>query len=669
VNIPYHNKALPKGTILREWALEDILGVGGFGIVYRAKGVYFGEEVAIKEYFPGAISDRQDGTTVAPTDSSSEEVYALGLQKFLEEAKVLWGLSKPERHPNIVSVRSLFEIHGTAYMVMDFEHGVSLSQMLKDGRKFDEGSLMALLKPIAEGLDRAHRAGVLHRDIKPANILVDDTGRPVLIDFGSARFESGQATSTKVTFYTPPYAALEQYVKSYPQGPWTDIYALGVTLYQCITGEKPPEVLERMHGEQDQPLSARDWPGFSRVFTSAVDAAMGIRPLERPQSIAAWLDMFAAKPDAPPDDVTRIVTRATEVSRRTIAATVLPTSAAPAQAPIPAARAAAAPAPVRQPSVPRGKGLVWVGVAAAVLAAAGSAVFFLVPGHPAAPQAAVSAAIVATASASGAAHAPKIPAKPADNQLADAAGNLLAEAQQIDRPQREITALTAAKTTIEALTGQIRGLAPDKAAPLTEQRNSAVVGMAHSEANALARSGKSLLNDIALPAGKIAPTAVAAAVTALTEAKSKLDDAVAAALQAQDGMVALNAVKQGLATYAALTKAYGTAAPFYISARRRDVAALDTAAHAVSDKLAALGKVSQPWLLASQARKDAYQQLLSNAAQGATQIAQLDGLAHAAATVNDLKQISAVLTRVTVIKASLDDLLVKSNTASGIYNR
>ena len=93
MNAPYHNKALPAGTILREWRLEEVLGVGGFGIVYRGKDVYFGETVAIKEYFPGAISDRIDGTTVTPTDSSSEEIYHLGRQKFLEEAKVLWNLS------------------------------------------------------------------------------------------------------------------------------------------------------------------------------------------------------------------------------------------------------------------------------------------------------------------------------------------------------------------------------------------------------------------------------------------------------------------------------------------------------------------------------------------------------------------------------------------------
>ena len=194
---PYHNKALPNGTILREWRLEQVLGVGGFGIVYRGRGIYFDELVAIKEYFPSAISDRLSGATVVPADSSAEEIYKLGLQKFVEEAKVLWNLSKPTRHPNIVSVRSLFEIHGTAYMVMDFESGVSLSQMLRNGRRFDEKSLLDIVRPVAEGLDRAHSNGVLHRDIEPANILVDEAERPVLIDFGSARFEVGTGDKRK----------------------------------------------------------------------------------------------------------------------------------------------------------------------------------------------------------------------------------------------------------------------------------------------------------------------------------------------------------------------------------------------------------------------------------------------------------------------------------------
>jgi len=303
MNKAYSNKALPMGTVLREWRIEEVLGVGGFGIVYKAKGIYFNELVAIKEYFPSSISERDSSDTVVPIDSDAEEVHALGLKKFVEEAKLLWNLSTPSRHPNIVSVRSLFEIHGTAYMVMDFEDGISLSRMLKQGRRFNERSLWNILRPIAEGLERAHRVGVLHRDIKPPNILINEDNRPVLIDFGSARFEAAEATSTKVTFHTPPYAAIEQYVKTYEQGPWTDIYALGVVMYECITGEKPPEVLERLHAGLGTPLASGKWPGYTKKFLSAVDAAMVVKPEERPQSLSDWLAMFGKMPEDATDTI------------------------------------------------------------------------------------------------------------------------------------------------------------------------------------------------------------------------------------------------------------------------------------------------------------------------------------------------------------------------------
>ena len=309
MNKAYSNKALPMGTVLREWRIEEVLGVGGFGIVYKARGIYFNELVAIKEYFPSSISERESDDTVVPIDSDAEEVHALGLKKFVEEAKLLWNLSTPSRHPNIVSVRSLFEIHGTAYMVMDFEDGLSLSRMIKQGRRFNERSLWNILQPIAEGLERAHRVGVLHRDIKPPNILINEDNRPVLIDFGSARFEAAEATSTKVTFHTPPYAAIEQYVKTYPQGPWTDIYALGVVMYECITGEKPPEVLERLHAGLGQALATGKWPGYSKKFLSAVDVAMTVKPDERPQTLSDWLAMFGRKSEESTDDSDEDATR------------------------------------------------------------------------------------------------------------------------------------------------------------------------------------------------------------------------------------------------------------------------------------------------------------------------------------------------------------------------
>ena len=237
--------------------------------------------------------------------------------------------------------------------------------------------LLALIRPIAEGLDRAHRAGVIHRDIKPANILIDDRGRPVLIDFGSARFDAGQATSTKITFYTPPYAAIEQYVKHPILSRAMDGHStrLGVTLYQCVTGEKPPEVLERLHGGLGEALSARERPGFSRAFTRAVDAAMAIRPAERPQSIPDWLKLFDAPDFGDDDDATRI----------TISAPALVT---PDVTPPPSPAAAPAEAEARPDEERRRPPWLVIGGAVAVVLAI-CAVVLLLPSRsfePRAPQ-------------------------------------------------------------------------------------------------------------------------------------------------------------------------------------------------------------------------------------------------------------------------------------------
>jgi serine/threonine protein kinase len=665
VSAPYHNKALPEGTILREWRLEQVLGVGGFGIVYRGKDVHFGESVAIKEYFPGAISDRVDGMTVTPTDSSSEEIYQLGRQKFMEEAKLLWNLSHPERHPNIVSVRSLFEIHGTAYMVMDFESGVSLSQMLREGKKFDEQGLLAIIRPIADGLERAHKVGVLHRDIKPANILVSPEGRPVLIDFGSARFESSNATNTKVTFYTPPYAAIEQYVKSYPQGPWTDIYALGVVLYQCVTGEKPLEVLERMHGEDGHALSDREWPGFSKTFTRAVDAAMAIRPLERPANLSAWLKMFEVKEPAPVEDATRVAAvppiavappppkieapEAEPPKIETIAAAPPPqapsamekiSAAAPAaeSAARPAAgqRTAPGPAPAKKPG---GKiALIALGTAAlfAVLAAAG-----LVVSHWHKGAASVPAQIVASAPAQ---------TVQAGQTLAAKMDAVIDAARKAGRKDNEIAALTAAKTKLVGLVASKAGAA---------QQASAAAETAKTETDLLSRAEKRLWRDVESPAPD-APSGPE--VTKLQQSKSDLDTKLAAA-PSQDAGQILDGLRLSLASFGAFQDAYTAAMPAYVAARRKSFDTLHTATQTLCDQIATLANVDKPWFLASSARKDAYKLRQDNAAQAKALSARLNDLAKTIDVSNDLHQVSAAVSEATAAKKTATALYAASNAA------
>lgn len=650
MSAPYHNKALPEGTVLREWRLEEVLGVGGFGIVYRGTGVYFGESVAIKEYFPSAISDRVDGTTVTPTDSSSEEIYSLGRQKFLEEAKVLWGLSHPERHPNIVSVRSLFEIHGTAYMVMDFENGLSLSQMLKDGKTFDEKSLLAIIRPIAEGLDRAHQAGVLHRDIKPANILVDKEGRPVLIDFGSARFDSSQATNTKVTFYTPPYAALEQYVKSYPQGPWTDIYALGVVLYQCVTGEKPPEVLERLHGEDSSSLSSSLWPGFSSTFTRAVDAAMAVRPLERPASIAAWLKLFEGRDPAPFDDVTRIaIMQSAPPPDDTTLIAVRPSAPVPAPKPAPAPKIAPAP----------------VAAAAAPKAAAPKS---------AAPKRSNKSTIIIFGAVAGFAllavaglvsqHLNKLPTTdtPApviqvvnkDAPLGDKLNAVMDAAQKAELKANEMAALSSAK---DKLAGLIASKAP------AEQLTAAATDMAKAESDNLTRTTKRMWRDLGgTPDPNDAPGG-ADAIAKLAAAKAALDSTLGVP-PSQDAGQIIDQTRLSLINFAAFQDATKTAMPFYIAARRKAFDTLHTDTQGYLAQVASLASVEKPWFLASTARKNAYKLRQDNAVQAKALEQRLDDLAKTVAASSDLHALGSAITEAADAKKSAGALYASSSAAA-----
>ena len=231
--------ALPRGTALRGYTIEEVLGHGGFGIVYRARHNELGGLVAIKEYLP-VESALRDGAAVHPRSAACRADYEDGLRRFLEEAKALIGFRD---HPSIVSCRDFFRANGTAYLVMEHEDGLPLSVLLQRreaaGRPFAEADLLAVMVPLLEGLARVHEAGALHRDIKPANILVRRADeRPVLIDFGAAK-QGAAERSKSMAPYTEGYAALEQ-VGEGELGPWTDLYAAGAVMWRMAAGGNPP---------------------------------------------------------------------------------------------------------------------------------------------------------------------------------------------------------------------------------------------------------------------------------------------------------------------------------------------------------------------------------------------------------------------------------------------
>ncbi|BCD97308.1 serine/threonine protein kinase [Marinagarivorans cellulosilyticus] len=287
--------ALPKGFKLHWYEIQGVLGRGGFGITYLARDTNLDCNVAIKEYFPIEYASREGHTqSLEPTTADNNNVYAWGLEKFVIEARTLAKFS----HKNIVRVSSVFDQNNTAYMVMDLEAGQSLSEVISAKVQFTESQLTNMLVGLMDGLEFVHSKGFIHRDIKPANIILRADGEPVLLDFGSARGALKQTTklTSLVSFgYTP----FEQYnASSDQQGAWTDVYALAGTFHHMLLGTKPAEAMARatalMNGKPDPQLPLVDCEalGFSHQFLATLDAGLGFRVEERPQSMSSWKQML-----------------------------------------------------------------------------------------------------------------------------------------------------------------------------------------------------------------------------------------------------------------------------------------------------------------------------------------------------------------------------------------
>ncbi len=287
------DNALPINFRLGEYAIQRVLGRGGFGITYLARDTKLGAEVAIKEYFPQAFAVRdRTHSIVARTlhASGGVEDYRWGLEQFLKEARALARF----KHNHIVRVLRFMEANGTAYMVMEYEEGQSLATFLRThGGFLAEPLLLRVFLPILNGLQAVHEAGLLHLDIKPDNIYLRRDGRPMLIDFGSARqARTGSKADQKVAL-TPGFCAPEQYPGRGELGPWTDLYAMGATLYCCITGKQPVDALtraqtfERSRIDPLVPAGRLDRPKYSACIREAFDASLRLKPAERRRSAAA----------------------------------------------------------------------------------------------------------------------------------------------------------------------------------------------------------------------------------------------------------------------------------------------------------------------------------------------------------------------------------------------
>ena len=280
---------LPAGTVLRDqYLVGRALGQGGFGITYLGWDLYLDTPIAIKEYFPNGFVSRDNSQTVNITRFANQvtDQFEKNKDRFLKEAKALARFSDI---PEIVHVRNFFQDNGTAYIVMEYVHGITLRQYVYNrGGRLSAGETLAILQPIMEALSKVHGAGLIHRDISPDNIMMLPRGGAKLLDFGSVRDMGDAAVMKDMPRSTEPvvkpsFAPLEQYQRRGNLGPWTDIYALCATIYFCVTGSVPPEAPERMM--QDDTLDWSMVPGLTAQQIAALNSGIALLPKNRPATI------------------------------------------------------------------------------------------------------------------------------------------------------------------------------------------------------------------------------------------------------------------------------------------------------------------------------------------------------------------------------------------------
>jgi len=276
--------ALPANTVVDgSYRVLRVVGSGGFGITYEAEDTNLGTLVAIKEYYPAGFADRDATMSVRPKSDRHEKAFEWGRSSFLVEARTLARF----RHPSVVQVTRVFEAYSTAYMVMVFEQGQDFGTWLKGlGRLPTQQELDRIAGPLLDALDMMHTANFLHRDIAPDNIIIRLDGTPVLLDFGAARRAVAEVSRSITGIVKAGYSPHEQYsADSRLQGPWSDIYALGATLYRAVTGRSPEESTLRVDVDSMVPASRATRGAYRSGFLSAIDASVRVKLSERPQSV------------------------------------------------------------------------------------------------------------------------------------------------------------------------------------------------------------------------------------------------------------------------------------------------------------------------------------------------------------------------------------------------
>lgn len=304
-NVPNLPHQLPTGTLLQDrYLIGKALGQGGFGITYLGWDMDLEIPVAIKEYFPNGLVNREGTQTqqVSCYEGNSASLFQNNRDRFLREAKVLARLSNI---PEIVHILNLFLANNTAYIVMEYIQGIDLKRYLKiRGGKLTPEETFAILRPILMSLTRVHEAGLVHRDISPDNIMILPSGQTKLLDFGAAREVENPEVDKELPLSTEAilkhgFAPIEQYQRRGGLGPWTDVYALCATIYYCLTGEVPPDAPERVMEDLDIPWHTI--PGLMPRQVQALEKGMAIRAKDRIRSVGElYQALFVQASHVPP---------------------------------------------------------------------------------------------------------------------------------------------------------------------------------------------------------------------------------------------------------------------------------------------------------------------------------------------------------------------------------
>lgn len=289
-------KELPIGTLLHGYRVRRCIGGGGFGVTYLAQESLLNRSVVIKENFPDSLCYREEGTLdVRMHDpEAGKEGYEWAMSNFLREVRLLATLD----HPCIAKVYSYFEEHGTAYYVVEYINGISLDKLAAQhaelGKPIPQSSLFGLMVRLLDALYYLHSRKLLHRDIKPDNILITRNGLPVIIDFGAAREAYGDLGNNIVE--TPGFSPAEQSTTNGNMGPWTDIYALGATLYYTLTGTCLPPARQRLIYDTADPLSTNQalLATYHPTLLASIDRAISPQPEHRYQSVPEWMRDLAS---------------------------------------------------------------------------------------------------------------------------------------------------------------------------------------------------------------------------------------------------------------------------------------------------------------------------------------------------------------------------------------